>query len=53
VRALAAVVGEPFEERRKIRIRGVRLEADGVAALEVLEVSLVAFELHAFGGSLL
>ena len=49
VRALAAVVGQADEQRRQVGVGGVGLEADGVAAVEVLEVALVALDLHGFG----
>jgi hypothetical protein len=49
VGALAAVVGQPGEQRREVGVRGVGLEADGIAAVEVLEMAFVAVELHGFG----
>jgi hypothetical protein len=46
VRALAAVVRKSLEQRRQIGVRGVCLESDRVATVEVLEVALVAVELE-------
>ena len=37
---LAAVVRQPAEEAREVGVRRVRLEADGIAAVEVLEPNL-------------
>jgi hypothetical protein len=49
VRALAAVVGETGEERREVGVRRVLLEADRLAALPVLELAFVPFELDPLG----
>jgi hypothetical protein len=45
VGALASVVREAGEQRGQVRVSGVGLEADGVAA-ELFEVALVPFERH-------
>jgi hypothetical protein len=42
VLALTLVIGQPQEERGQVRVLGVRLEAHGPPALEVLEVTFVS-----------
>ena len=49
VRGLALVVGQPREERRQVGVGGVPLEGDGVAALQGLQVALVALDTDALG----
>ena len=41
---LGAVVGQPAEQIGEVGVGGVRLEADGVAAVEVLEPDVEAVE---------
>src|SRR4029450_12443439 len=53
VLALALVVREPLEERGEVGVLRVRLEADRPAAVEVLEVALVALDRLVLGSALL